>query len=92
VQASNHRLASQFFCPACFPPVQELPVKTVAEPRNWGKPKWHGVKQRQKLRNCSFGDQYGASAMFKVPAYDPFAITIMSFGILVVVALAFTFR
>jgi len=29
--------------------------------------------------------------MFKVPAYDPFAITIMSFGILVVVALAFTF-
>jgi hypothetical protein len=30
-------------------------------------------------------------AMFKIPAYDPFAIAIMSFGILVVVALAFTF-
>jgi hypothetical protein len=29
--------------------------------------------------------------MFKIPAYDPFAITVMSFGILVVVALAFTF-
>jgi hypothetical protein len=29
--------------------------------------------------------------MFKIPAYDPFAIAIMSFGILVVVALAFTF-
>jgi hypothetical protein len=30
-------------------------------------------------------------AVFKIPAYDPFAIGIMSFGILVVVALAFTF-
>jgi hypothetical protein len=29
--------------------------------------------------------------MFKVPAYDPFAIAIMSFGILAVVALAFSF-
>jgi len=30
-------------------------------------------------------------AMFKVPAYDPIAIAIMCFGILIVVALAFTF-
>jgi hypothetical protein len=29
--------------------------------------------------------------MFKVPTYDPIAIAIMSSGILVVVALAFTF-
>jgi len=29
--------------------------------------------------------------MFKVPAYDPIAIAIMGFGILIVVALAFTF-
>jgi len=29
--------------------------------------------------------------MFNVPANDPFAITIMTFGILVVVALALTF-
>jgi len=29
--------------------------------------------------------------MFKVPAYDPFAIAIMSFGILAMVALAFAF-
>jgi hypothetical protein len=29
--------------------------------------------------------------MFKVPAYDPFAIAIMGFGILTVVALALTF-
>ena len=29
--------------------------------------------------------------MFKVPAYDPFAIAIMTFGILVMVALAFIF-
>ncbi len=29
--------------------------------------------------------------MFKVPAYDPFAIAMMGFGILIVVALAFTF-
>ena len=29
--------------------------------------------------------------MFKVPAYDPFAISMMTFGILVVVVLAFTF-
>jgi hypothetical protein len=28
--------------------------------------------------------------MFKVPAYDPIALAIMTFGILVVVALAFT--
>jgi hypothetical protein len=90
-EAGNHHVASQFFCPACFPPIQGLRVKTDAEPRNWGKPKWHGVKQRQKLRTSSFGDQVWSLAMFKVPAYDPFAITIMSFGILVVVALAFTF-
>ena len=29
--------------------------------------------------------------MFKVPAYDLFAIAMMGFGILIVVALAFTF-
>jgi len=29
--------------------------------------------------------------VFKVPAYDPFAISMMTFGILVVVVLAFTF-
>jgi len=29
--------------------------------------------------------------MFKIPAYDPFAVAIMSFGILATVALAFTF-
>jgi len=29
--------------------------------------------------------------MFKVPAYDPIAIAIMGFGILIVVTLAFAF-
>jgi hypothetical protein len=37
-ESGNHRRASQFFCPACFPPIHGLGVKTDAEPRNWGKP------------------------------------------------------
>jgi hypothetical protein len=44
---------------------------------------------RGQKETCKF--PIWSLAMFKVPAYDPFAIAIMGFGILVVVALAFTF-
>ncbi len=55
------------------------------------------VERFEAFHSYQFGDQGDLEtpdrslAMFKVPAYDPFAIAIMGFGILVLVALAFTF-